>query len=70
MQINKLSLIKALSYRMLGTGFTFLISFFLTKNANVSLGIAALEFVFKVILYYFHDRAWDNIPKISFKIQK
>ena len=70
MQINKISLIKALSYRILGTGSTFLISYFLTKNASVSLGIAAFEFVFKVVLYYFHDRIWDNLTKINFKIQK
>ena len=70
MTINKLSLFKALSYRALGTGSTFLISYFLTKNVNVSLGIAAAEFVIKVALYYFHDRLWDNFTKINFKIQK
>lgn len=63
MKINKLSLLKALSYRTLGTFSTFAISYFFTKNAGVSLGIAALEFVFKVALYYFHDRIWESFNK-------
>ena len=67
MKIDKLSLLKALSYRTLGTASTFIISFLFTKNAVVSLGIAALEFVFKVALYYFHDRVWERFGKNAAK---
>ena len=32
------------------------------EAAKVSGGIASVEIVTKIMLYYFHERAWDRIP--------
>jgi len=64
------SLIKALSYRILATFITFIVSFIIfrrytEKTIEDSLGnatlIAVFEFVAKIIFYYLHERLWTNI---------
>ncbi len=64
------SLTKALSYRILATFTTFVISYivfrrYTEKTVEDSFGIATLiasvEFVAKIIFYYLHERLWTNI---------
>jgi len=64
------SLIKALSYRILATFTTFVISYivfrrYTEKTIEDSIGnatlIAGVEFVAKIIFYYLHERLWTNI---------
>jgi len=56
-----ISLLKAITYRVLGSLATFFISYFLTKRADLSIGIASIDFFGKIILYYVHDRVWNII---------
>ena len=66
------SVLKAISWRCTGTLDTFCVSFVvltftgITKGSKlqavqVSSGIAAVEVVTKVLLYYLHERAWMRI---------
>lgn len=55
------SLLKAISYRILGSLATILISFMLTQEINLSLSIGALDLFGKIGLYYLHERIWDRI---------
>ena len=65
------SLAKAISWRCVGTIDTFLVSFLVlrvsgatdtaTEAAKVSSGIAGVEVITKVVLYYLHERAWARI---------
>ena len=55
------SLLKAISYRFLGSLATIAISFALTQEVNLSLSIGALDLVGKIGLYYLHERLWDKI---------
>ena len=54
-------LIKSYYLRVLGSLATFLISYLLTKRADLSLGIAGIDFFGKIALYYLHDRVWSVI---------
>ncbi|MES2694526.1 MAG: DUF2061 domain-containing protein [Verrucomicrobiota bacterium] len=66
------SLLKAISWRCVGTMDTFLVSFVvlsatgaasggLGHAARISGGIAGVEVLTKVFLYYVHERAWGKI---------
>lgn len=53
------SVIKAVSWRTLGTIDTMLISYFVTGNLVWAISIGSIEVLTKIVLYYFHERAWD-----------
>ena len=57
---KKRSLLKALSWRCLATATTFIISFIVTGSFAFAASIGVLEVISKIILYYFHERAWDQ----------
>lgn len=61
MESHRKSVLKAVSWRIVGTADTFVISFLVTGSAKLGAGIAATEVVTKVVLYYFHERAWSRV---------
>jgi uncharacterized membrane protein len=56
------SFVKALSWRLLGSMDTFVISYFVTGQLVFAASIASVETVTKVVLFYVHERAWAVIP--------
>jgi uncharacterized membrane protein len=56
------SLVKAVTWRILGSIDTFVISFFVTGKLTFALSIASVETFTKIALYYFHERAWAVVP--------
>jgi uncharacterized membrane protein len=56
------SLLKAVSWRVVGSIDTFVISFFVTGRLTVALSIASVETFTKIAIYYFHERAWAMVP--------
>jgi len=55
------SLVKAVSWRIIGTTETFLISLLITGRLGTAGGIAAIQAVASTILYWLHERYWNNI---------
>jgi uncharacterized membrane protein len=55
------SFIKALTWRITGSIDTFIISWIITGSGKWAVGIASIEVFTKIILYYFHERVWNNI---------
>lgn len=51
-------IIKTFTWRIIGTLDTILIGWIVTGNSTAGLSIGLIEFVSKMILYYFHERAW------------
>ena len=59
MKVTKLrSLLKTLSWRIVGTLDTMALGWLITGDCLVGLKIGALELVTKFVLYYLHERAW------------
>ena len=58
---RKRHLIKTITWRLIGTLDTILLSWFITGSPEAGLKIGMLEVVSKMILYYFHERAWYRI---------
>jgi uncharacterized membrane protein len=56
------SFIKAVSWRMLGSMDTFVISYLVTGQLKFAASIASVETVTKVILFYGHERIWAAVP--------
>jgi uncharacterized membrane protein len=55
------SALKAITWRIVGTADTFVISLVITKEPFTAGAIASLEVLTKTILYYFHERGWNKI---------
>ena len=55
------SVLKAISWRTLGTLDTFAISWFMTGRVEIAGSIAGLEIITKIAWYYLHERVWAAI---------
>jgi len=58
---NARSIVKAFSYRLLGSSVTALILFVLTGKGGLSMIGGALDMVLKIGAYFVHERIWDHI---------
>jgi uncharacterized membrane protein len=65
-EAHRRSLMKALSWRALGSIDTFLLSWLFTGSTRAAGAIASTEMITKMVLYYFHERAWSSV-KWGFK---
>ena len=52
------SLLKAVSWRTLGSIDTFVLGLIFTSDLRAAGSIAGTEVITKILLYYFHERAW------------
>ncbi len=57
----KRSLVKTITWRLTGSGATFLISWLLTGNLAVASSIAVVQIVANTLLYFVHERVWNII---------
>ena len=55
------SIVKAVSYRILGSSATALIFFVLTGKGSLSVGAGLLDMVLKIGVYFVHERIWNHI---------
>lgn len=60
---NKVSLLKTITWRIIGTIDTMVISYCLTGKMDVAISIGGIEVVSKMILYYVHERTWMKLLK-------
>ena len=52
---------KTVSWRILATMDTVIISYLITGSLKMAASIGSIEVVTKVFLYYYHERAWNKI---------
>lgn len=62
------SIMKSISWRIVGTLDTIIISYFITGKVTMALSIGSVEVLTKTILYYFHERLWAHIHKIKINL--
>lgn len=64
------SILKAISWRFIASGTTFIVSFIIFSNTTdhsmnqvleTASYITLVEFMAKIIIYYLHERMWTNI---------
>ncbi len=55
------SIVKTISWRIIGTLDTVFISWLITGELTIAFSIGSIELVTKMVLYFFHERIWNNI---------
>jgi uncharacterized membrane protein len=55
------SILKSLSWRVVGTIDTVLISWLVIGDISLAFAIGSVELITKMILYFFHERMWNKI---------
>ncbi|MGH1384987.1 DUF2061 domain-containing protein [Kordia sp.] len=55
------SLVKSISWRLIGTLDTILISWLVTGTLSLAFAIGSIEMLTKMVLYFFHERLWNTI---------
>jgi uncharacterized membrane protein len=60
-QSHKRHIAKSITWRIIGTIDTILLSWFITGDAATGLKIGFAEVITKMLLYYFHERVWYKI---------
>lgn len=55
------SLIKATSWRAVGTMDTIVVSYLVTGKITLAVSIGGIELFTKILLYYGHERLWNKI---------
>jgi len=55
------SVVKAISWRTLGTLDTFALSWLMTGRVEIAGSIAGLELGTKIAWYYLHERVWASV---------
>jgi uncharacterized membrane protein len=60
---NIKSFLKSVSWRIVGTIDTMVISYIVTGQLIMAVSIGSIEVVTKIALYYLHERAWEGISK-------
>ena len=55
------SFAKAVTWRVMGSLDTFMLSWIVTRNAKYAVSIASVEALTKIVLYYVHERIWRRV---------
>ena len=61
-EAHRRSIAKSVTWRILASTDTFLVSFILTGRIVIAGSIAGAEVLTKLALYYFHERIWAIVP--------
>lgn len=55
------SIVKSISWRVIGTIDTVIISWIVTGTLKLAFSIGVVELFTKMVLYFFHERMWNKI---------
>jgi len=57
------TILKTMTWRVLATTTTVTIAYFVFGDITNALKVGGIEFFAKMIIYYFHERAWQLVPR-------
>ena len=60
---RKRHILKTLTWRIIGTLDTMILSWLITGNWKFGIAIGGVELITKMVLYYLHERAWYKFTK-------
>jgi uncharacterized membrane protein len=64
---HKRHILKTITWRVVGTIDTILLSWLITGSFKIGLSIGGVEVVTKMILYYLHERFWYKFIRYGIK---
>lgn len=63
-------ILKTITWRIIGTIDTILLSWFITGSLTLGFSIGGIEVITKMVLYYLHERAWYKFSKYGVNKKK
>jgi len=63
-------ILKTITWRIIGTLDTMILSWFITGNWKWGVAIGGVELITKMVLYYLHERAWYRFSNFGIKDKK
>tara|TARA_B100000683_G_scaffold277295_1_gene335025 strand:+ start:1426 stop:1647 length:222 start_codon:yes stop_codon:yes gene_type:complete len=60
---RKRHILKTITWRIIGTLDTMVLSWIITGNWKFGVAIGGVELITKMVLYYLHERAWYKFSK-------
>ena len=70
MVTRKRHILKTISWRIIGTLDTMILSWIITGSWKFGVAIGGVEVITKMVLYYFHERAWYKFSNYGIKPKK
>ena len=67
---RKRHILKTITWRIIGTLDTMVLSWIITGNWKWGVAIGGVELITKMVLYYFHERAWYKFSNFGIKNKK
>ncbi len=67
---KKRHLLKTITWRIIGTLDTMILSWIITGNWKWGVAIGGVELITKMVLYYLHERAWYKFSNFGIKDKK
>jgi len=67
---KKRHIAKTITWRIIGTIDTIILSWLITGELKLGLAIGGIEVITKMLLYYFHERVWYRWIKYGLKNNK
>jgi len=67
---RKRHILKTITWRIVGTLDTMILSWIITGSLKIGMTIGGVEVITKMVLYYFHERAWYNFSNFGLKNKK
>ena len=61
----KRHILKTITWRIIGTIDTIILSWIITGQWKLGLAIGGVEVITKMVLYFIHERIWFNFLKIK-----
>jgi len=66
----KRHLAKTITWRLVGTMDTIMLSWLITGDLSIGLAIGGVEVISKMILYFLHERVWYKWIKFGLELKK
>ena len=70
MVAHKRHILKTITWRIIGTLDTMVLSWIITGNWKWGVAIGGVELITKMVLYYLHERAWYRFSNFGIKNKK
>jgi len=64
---RKRHFMKAITWRIIATLTTFTLVYLYTGHLETGITVGVFDFAFKILLYYFHERAWYKMVRWGVK---
>ena len=58
---SRRSIVKTITWRLSGSAATFTIAWLISGDLSVAGPIAVIQLIFNTVLYYVHERIWNEI---------